>query len=100
MIRISNGYVKKKYLLYNFNIFSILNKRQFKVYLTNESRIKKVRALLKELGINNREIDSNFKFDLKKQNNEIDYKSAYETINVKRKASKEFLHNTIKGGAN
>lgn len=81
-------------------VFSILNKRQFKVYLTNESRIKKVRALLKELGINNREIDSNFKFDLKKQNNEIDYKSAYETINVKRKESKEFLHNTIKGGAN
>ena len=27
MIRISNGYVKKKYLLYNFNIFSILNEK-------------------------------------------------------------------------
>ena len=29
MIRISNGYVKKKYLLYNFNIFSILNEKMF-----------------------------------------------------------------------
>lgn len=35
-------------------VFSILNRRQFKVYLTNESRIKKVTALLSELQITNR----------------------------------------------
>ena len=35
-------------------VFSILNKKQFKVYLTNESRIKKVNSLLSELGINDR----------------------------------------------
>lgn len=78
-------------------VFSILNKRQFKVYLTNESRIKKVKALLKELGINNREIDKNFKFDLEKQNNEINYDSVYKVIDEKREKSKEFLHNTIIG---
>ncbi len=35
-------------------VFSILNERPFKVYLTNESRIKKVGALLRELHIPNR----------------------------------------------
>lgn len=38
-------------------VFSILNQRPFKVYLTNESRIKKVGALLRELHIPNRKID-------------------------------------------
>ena len=48
-------------------VFSILNERPFKVYLTNESRIKKVGALLRELHIPNRKIDKNFKFDLRKK---------------------------------
>ena len=45
------------------------------MYLTNESRIKKVGALLRELHIPNRKIDKNFKFDLEKMKDEIDYKS-------------------------
>lgn len=49
-------------------VFSILNRRQFKVYLTNESRIKKVTALLEELGIQNRKMDSKFEFDLESIN--------------------------------
>ncbi|WP_026659664.1 polysaccharide pyruvyl transferase family protein [Butyrivibrio sp. AC2005] len=77
-------------------VFSILNKRQFKVYLTNESRIKKVGALLTELGICNREIDDNYTFDLDKQSNEIDYEKVYEVINSKREISKNYLRKAIK----
>lgn len=80
-------------------VFSILNKRQFKVYLTNESRIKKVRALLKELGIENREIKSGFQFNFQEQKDEINYSSVYEVIHEKRKQSCEYLYKAIKGGA-
>ena len=41
---------------------------QFKVYLTNESRIKKVTALLSELQITNRPIKEDFCFDLESMN--------------------------------
>lgn len=78
-------------------VFSILNRRQFKVYLTNESRIKKVRALLKELKIENREITSFFQFDLDKMNAEINYNMVYSVIDVKCKQSKEYLYKAIKG---
>lgn len=76
-------------------VFSILNRRQFKVYLTNESRIKKVRALLKEMGIENREIVDHYVFDLEKQKNEINYKMVYETIDRKREESREYLKSAI-----
>lgn len=76
-------------------VFSILNQRQFKVYLTNESRIKKVNALLEELGIEGREIKSDFHFDLEQMKNEIDYKKVNETIDVKRTQSIEFLKQNI-----
>lgn len=76
-------------------VFSILNRRQFKVYLTNKSRIKKVGALLKELGINNREIGSDFSFDLEQMKSEIDYKSIYKIIEEKKKQSKNFIKESI-----
>ena len=77
-------------------VFSILNERPFKVYLTNESRIKKVGALLKELHIPNRKIDKNFKFDLEKMRNEIDYDVVNKIIDEKREASIEYLRQVIK----
>lgn len=77
-------------------VFSILNKRQFKVYLTNDSRIKKVKALLRELGIYNREITKDYVFDLEKQKLEIDYDSIYEEIILKRTESKAFIKNNVK----
>ena len=77
-------------------VFSILNERPFKVYLTNESRIKKVGALLRELHIPNRKIDKNFKFDLEKMRNEIDYDVVNKIIDEKREASIEYLRQVIK----
>lgn len=76
-------------------VFSILSRRQFKVYLTNDSRIQKVNALLKEMEITNRNIHDDFVFDLDKMNNEIDYSEVYAKISKKRAKSIEFLKNAI-----
>lgn len=76
-------------------VFSILNRRQFKVFLTNESRIKKVGALLKEFGITNREMSSGYKFDLENQKAEIDYEEVYKVIELKRNESKNYLMTAI-----
>lgn len=78
-------------------VFSILNERPFKVYLTNESRIKKVGALLRELHIPNRKIDKDFKLDLEKMRDEIDYIVVNEIIDEKREASIDYLRRVIKG---
>ena len=78
-------------------VFSILNRRQFKVYLTNASRIKKVGALLKELGIENREIKKGYVCDIENQKHEIDYDKVYQVINTKREESKQFLKCAITG---
>lgn len=78
-------------------VFSILNNKQFKVYLTNESRIKKVGALLKELKIANREINQDFKFDLEQMKEEIDYSTVNEIISAKRDISLDYLKASIRG---
>lgn len=78
-------------------VFSILNRRQFKVYLTKESRIKKVRALLNELEIDNREMRTGFQFDLNTMKTEINYDSVYDVIENKRKQSLDYLYKAIKG---
>ena len=74
-----------------------MNERPFKVYLTNESRIKKLGALLRELHIPNRKIDKDFKFDLEKMRDEIDYSVVNEIIDEKREASIDYLRRVIKG---
>ena len=76
-------------------VFSILNRRQFKVYLTNESRIKKVTALLNELGISNRVIDSGFQFDLDSMKSEINYGDIQPAIEQKRQMSRQYLKEAI-----
>lgn len=76
-------------------VFSILNRRQFKVYLTNKSRIEKVGALLKELRISNRSMDEGFVFDLDQMKSEIDYEAVYKVIEEKRKQSRDYLRKNI-----
>ena len=77
-------------------VFSVLNRRPFKVYLTNKSRIRKVGALLKELKIENREIGPEFVFDIYKMSNEIDY-AAVDKILAQRKAeSFDYLRRTVR----
>lgn len=76
-------------------VFSILNKKQFKVYLTNPSRIKKVGALLKEFGIEDRTITDSFVFDLSEMNSEIDYEKVYRVIEKKRTESITYMQKSI-----
>lgn len=76
-------------------VFSILNRRQFKVYLTNESRIKKVTALLSDLQIANRPIKEDFCFDLESMKSEINYEKVYDVIEQNRQSSKQYLKDAI-----
>lgn len=76
-------------------VFSILNQRQFKVFLTNESRIRKVTALLNDLGISDRVIDQDFQFDLEKMKSEINYGDIVGTIEQKRLKSIQYIKDAI-----
>lgn len=76
-------------------VFSILNRKPFKVYLTNKSRIKKVDALLRELEIENRNITPGFCLDLAQMRKEIDYDRVYRIIGRRRKESLDFLRESI-----
>lgn len=87
-------YMDKSKVQFDF-LFSILNRRQFKVYLTNESRIKKVTALLSELQITNRPIKEDFCFDLESMKSEINYEKVYDVIEQNRQSSKQYLKDAI-----
>lgn len=76
-------------------VFSILNRRPFKVYLTNKSRIRKVGALLKELGIKDREMDAGFVFDINQMENEIDYGEVESILTQRRTQSLDYLRKAI-----
>lgn len=76
-------------------VFSILNHRPFKVYLTNKSRVAKVASLLTECGLTNREIESNFSFDLDKMKDEIDYAAVDRIIDCRKKESMSYIVKSI-----
>lgn len=76
-------------------VFSIINHRQFKVYLTNKGRIAKVGALLNSLGVSNRLIDEDYVFDLSAQENEIDYSIIDKSIADRRETSLNYLKNAL-----
>ena len=62
-------------------VFSMLNHRDFACSLTNPSRAKKVRSLLKEFGLDNRQTNGNADRILKVLENPIDYKVFDEIAN-------------------
>ena len=76
-------------------VFSILNHRQFKVYLTNKGRIAKVGALLDNLGITDRMMGDNYVFDLESQDSEIDYGEVQKIIDSKREDSLNYLNQAL-----
>lgn len=73
-------------------VFSILNKKQFMVYLTNPSRIKKVGALLKELNIGDRQLNEDFHFD---NSSDIDYNAVYLKIEEQKEKSIDYIRKSI-----
>ena len=53
-------------------------------------------ALLRELKIENRIMESEFKFDLQKMGNEINYEKVYNIIDKKKRESLQFLEDAIR----
>ena len=78
-------------------VFSVLNHRPFKVFLTNKSRIEKVGSLLADCGIENREIGSDFVFDLEAMAHEIDYDAVDRILAEKREKSMNYLIGAVMG---
>ena len=78
-------------------VFSIKSKKNFYAYLTNPSRVKKVKSLLKQLDIENR-ILNNENADEKFSAIEmkINYYDVFNRINVAKEKSIEFLKSGIK----
>jgi len=76
-------------------VFSILNRRPFKVYLTDESRAKKVDALLMDLKISGRYIGPEFCFSLDAMRDEIDYDAVYTEVEQRRKESLTYLKRAV-----
>ena len=73
-------------------VFSILNRKNFAVYASIESRVKKISALLTQFGIGNRDV-------LREgiENDLIDYDSVYRNINTLIKDSEDYLLRAING---
>lgn len=79
-------------------VFSILNRKPFSVFLTNESRIKKVNALLNHFNIISREIKEGFVFDYDVMANSVDYDEVWKIIEQDKKRSIEFIKESILRG--
>ncbi|MCR5149912.1 MAG: polysaccharide pyruvyl transferase family protein [Clostridiales bacterium] len=75
-------------------VFSIINRKNFRVYASIESRVKKIDALLKQFGIENRNIDINQNFS---ETDTIDYDKVYEYIENLKKSSSDYLLNAVRG---
>lgn len=73
-------------------VFSILNKKDFRVYASIESRVKKIGALLKQFGISDRDITEDTVFD---KTDTIDYKKVYKYVDTLRKESTDYLKGAI-----
>ena len=73
-------------------IFSIINRRQFRVYASIESRVKKISAILDQFGIGNRDIlNENIGQE------SIDYDKVYSNIDKLRDESEDYLYRAIIG---
>lgn len=76
-------------------VFSIINRKPFKVYLTNKSRISKVSDLLDNFGISNRMITDGFIFNPDSEEVGLDYEKVYKKINQIREKSLNYLRNYL-----
>ena len=76
-------------------MFSIINRKNFSVYASIESRVKKISALLEQFGIGNRDIIMD---GVWQEHNDIDYDEVYRKIDTLRAGSEEYLLSAIKGG--
>nr|WP_316624095.1 polysaccharide pyruvyl transferase family protein [uncultured Ruminococcus sp.] len=80
-------------------VFSILNRKDFRVYASIESRVKKINALLGQFGIGSRDLDPNADFAAIINNDKIDYDKVYEYVEKLRKSSSDYLLRSVGGDA-
>ena len=72
-------------------VFSILNRKNFRVYASIDSRVKKIAALLEQFGIGNRDLTAAAADD------EIDYDAVYRYVEQLRSESSDYLLRAVKG---
>nr|MBR4280719.1 polysaccharide pyruvyl transferase family protein [Clostridia bacterium] len=77
-------------------VFSILNRKPFKVYLTNKSRIQKVGSLLQTLQLENRQMQADFVFDYEGMKDEIDYDRVQQLLKTETSISMDFLREAVR----
>lgn len=75
-------------------VFSILNRKNFRVYASIESRVKKIAALLDQFGIGNRDIPADAAIP---ENDAIDYDAVYRKIDKLRAESGDYLLRAVNG---
>ena len=75
-------------------VFSILNKKDFRVYASIDSRVKKIAALLDQFGIADRSLNAE---TLLQENEAIDYDEVYRYVDRLREESSDYLLHAIKG---
>lgn len=75
-------------------VFSILSRKNFKVYASIKARIMKIGALLKQFGIGDRALTEE---TLLERGEDIDYDKVYEYIESLRKDSADYLKKAVSG---
>ena len=75
-------------------VFSILSRKNFKVYASIKARIKKIGALLKQFGIGDRTLTEDGLLD---RGEDIDYDKVYEYVDKLRESSADYLKRAVMG---
>lgn len=75
-------------------VFSILSRKNFKVYASIKSRIRKIGALLDQFGIGDRSLTEDALLD---KGESIDYDKVYEYVDQLRERSSDYLRRAVGG---
>jgi hypothetical protein len=75
-------------------VFSILSRKNFKVYASIQSRIRKIGALLDQFGISDRTLTEDALLD---KGESIDYDKVYEYVDRLRESSSDYLQRAVGG---
>lgn len=75
-------------------VFSILNRKDFRVYASIDSRVKKIAALLLQFGIEERPLTAD---SIDCADDPVDYDAVYGRINRLRESSSDYLLRAVNG---
>lgn len=75
-------------------VFSILNRKDFRVYASIDSRVRKIAALLGQFGIADRTLTADV---IGRADDRIDYDAVYRYVDTLRQDSGDYLLHAVKG---